>query len=94
MYDEDNTAALQSIEQDWRMNSALDVGYQDPTGKILEAKHLLLQQGDFVDVEVMADIVRTGKGRNGRLRIRFAMSRIIRLQAAARVQVFVFMRGL
>lgn len=47
----------------------------------MRSTYMLLQEGDFVDVEV-ATVIRTrGRGGNATCSVTFAMSRVVRLQA-------------
>ncbi|KAJ3552733.1 hypothetical protein NM688_g4000 [Phlebia brevispora] len=49
------------VEGEWVVSEKLDIGYQDATGKVHQCPAALLQEGDFVDVEVSLAIYMRGR---------------------------------
>lgn len=85
----DRADDIAAISDEWVLQEQVAVGFQDEQGKIRKSTYLLLQDGDFVDVEVKADIALRGNGKNATCHVYFSMERIIRLKAHEEYKVSV-----
>ena len=72
-----------AIAHAWIIGRRVQIGIQAADGRLSRGSHLHLQEGDFLDVEVRADVVTRGKHGNKRIDLQFAMVTVIQLKARA-----------
>ena len=72
------------IQHDWKVVHRISLGMQLPDGNIGTASELVFNKGDFVEVSVIADIVRywDSKQKKVAVEIQYAPQEVIRLWAA------------
>ena len=65
----------------WRVTDRLGIYIQSENGGRRTCSHMVIRPGDFVDVTVVADIVRPASSSN--LSVKFSLVQVVLLQSGA-----------
>ncbi|EMD30845.1 hypothetical protein CERSUDRAFT_78576 [Gelatoporia subvermispora B] len=76
-----------NIASTWQPVEELIIGVPLSSGRVKRINHLMLSEGDFVDVAVSADIVSIGNQRQKRTRVHFQLHHVLQLMPSSQVEL-------